>query len=114
MSIERLEASLRRFRARVSQAAMSNPPRPWQLGRLTSAELLESMLLARHLDKLALELRAEGKGHYTISSAGHEANAVLGRLTTPGDPTLLHYRSAAAQLERARQVPRVDAVSDIA
>ena len=114
MSIERLEASLSRFRKRVAHATSSSSPRPWQLGRMTSEQLIESMLLARHLDRLALQLRAEGKGHYTISSAGHEANAVLGRLTTQSDPTLLHYRSAAAQLERARQVPSIDAVTDIA
>jgi 2-oxoisovalerate dehydrogenase E1 component len=77
-------------------------------------ELLESMLLGRHLDRAAHELRAQGHGQYTICSSGHEANVVLGRLTTPSDPTLLHYRSVAAQIERARHVPGVDAVRDIA
>ncbi len=71
------------------------------------------MLLARHLDRAAHELRANGRGHYTICSSGHEANVVLGRLTTPFDPSLLHYRSAALQIERARQVPEIDPVSDI-
>jgi 2-oxoisovalerate dehydrogenase E1 component len=72
------------------------------------------MLLARHLDRAAHELRASGHGHYTICSSGHEANVVLGRLTGPGDPSLLHYRSAALQIERARQVPELDPVRDIA
>ena len=47
-------------------------------------ELFESMLLARHLDVAAHELKAQGHGHYTICSSGHEANVVLGRLTTAG------------------------------
>lgn len=72
------------------------------------------MALSRHLDVAALELRVRGVGHYTISSAGHEANVVLGRLTRPTDPSLVHYRSAALQLERARQVPSIDNVRDIA
>ncbi|MCC6214491.1 MAG: MFS transporter [Polyangiaceae bacterium] len=72
------------------------------------------MLLARHLDLAAHELRASGHGHYTICSSGHEANAVIGRLTTPDDPAIVHYRSAALQLERARQVPATDGVRDIA
>ncbi len=76
--------------------------------------LLESMLLARALDQVALELRAAGHGHYTIGSSGHESNVVLGRLTGPGDPALLHYRSAAVQIERARQVPGHDVVRHIA
>ena len=72
------------------------------------------MLRARHLDLAAHELRASGHGHYTICSSGHEANAVLGRLTRPADPAIVHYRSAAFQLERARQVPGTPAVRDIA
>jgi 2-oxoisovalerate dehydrogenase E1 component len=72
------------------------------------------MLLARHLDIAALELRVRGVGHYTIGSSGHESNVVLGRLTRVTDPSLLHYRSAALQLERARKVPGLDNVRDIA
>ena len=56
------------------------------------------------VDVAALELRVRGAGHYTIGSAGHEGNVVLGRLTRVSDPSLVHYRSAALQLERARQV----------
>jgi len=72
------------------------------------------MLRARHLDWAAHELRSTGHGHYTICSTGHEANAALGRLTRPSDPAIVHYRSAAFQLERARQVPGTHAVRDIA
>ncbi|HMJ10932.1 MAG TPA: thiamine pyrophosphate-dependent enzyme [Polyangiaceae bacterium] len=72
------------------------------------------MLLARHMDVAAHELRQAGQGHYTICSSGHEGNVVLGRLTAAGDPALLHYRSAALQIERARSKPHLDAALDIA
>jgi len=113
MSLERIQLLVTRFRERVAAARPSATPGralPPSLGQ----ELLESMLLTRHLDVLAHELRARGVGHYTICSAGHEANVVLGRLTRVTDPALLHYRSAALQLERARAVPALDGVRDIA
>ncbi|HEV8244511.1 MAG TPA: thiamine pyrophosphate-dependent enzyme, partial [Polyangiaceae bacterium] len=86
----------------------------WTLEPELGRELLESMLLARHLDLCAHELRAKNHGHYTISSTGHESNVILGRLTRPSDPSLLHYRSAALVLERARKRPERDTVLDIA
>ena len=116
MSIERLTALVGRFRQRVATLL---PGRELEAGQLAlqptdASELLESMLQARYLDVVALELRTRGHGHYTIGSSGHESNAVLGRLTRASDPSLVHYRSAALQLERARQVPGVDGVRDIA
>jgi 2-oxoisovalerate dehydrogenase E1 component len=112
MSIERLGQLLARFRREIGSATpdMESSTLAPALGR----ELLESMLLARHLDIAALELRARSAGHYTIGSSGHEANVVLGRLTRITDPTLVHYRSAALQLERSRQAPSVNGVRDIA
>jgi 2-oxoisovalerate dehydrogenase E1 component len=113
MSIERLTELVTRFRREVAAfAAKAAPAR--RLEPALARDLLESMLLSRHLDIAALELRARGSGHYTISSAGHESNVVLGRLTRVTDPSLVHYRSAALQLERARQAPGVDNVRDIA
>ncbi len=112
MSIERLNGLVARFRQEVAGTAPSAPASRFE--PTVARELLESMLLARHLDVAALELRARGAGHYTIGSSGHEANVVLGRLTRTTDPTLVHYRSAALQLERARAVPGVDGVRDIA
>jgi 2-oxoisovalerate dehydrogenase E1 component len=76
-------------------------------------EFLETLLLARHLDIAAHELRESGEGHYTIASAGHEANLVVGRLTRVSDLALLHYRSTAPYLERARQVPGIDPVKSL-
>ena len=74
--------------------------------------LFESQLLSRELDHAARTLRRRGVGYYTIGSAGHEGNAVLGRVTRPTDPAFLHYRSGALMLERARHDKTVDAVRD--
>lgn len=75
-------------------------------------ELFESQITARHLDLIARSLRARDEGYYTIGSAGHEGNVVLGRLVRHTDPAFLHYRSAALMVERSRQVPGIDAIRD--
>jgi len=113
MSLERLQQLISRFRAEVG-ATVADGPRDLPCSPETLWELLDSMLHARYLDLAAHELRASGQGHYTICSTGHECNAVLGRLTHPSDPAIVHYRSAAFQLERARQVDGGNAVRDIA
>jgi 2-oxoisovalerate dehydrogenase E1 component len=114
MSLERVRHLVARTRRIVASHAARPAREDFDLEPVAGRELLESMLLARHLDLAAHELRARGAGHYTICSSGHEANVVLGRLTRPSDPSVLHYRSAALQIERARQVPGVDPVRDIA
>ncbi len=115
MSLERMLRLVERLRAALSsEAALPSDVEPWTLDARLGVELFESMCLARHLDRAAHELRASGHGHYTICSSGHESNVVLGRLTTPADPSLIHYRSAALFVERARHAPEVDAVRDIA
>src|SRR6185503_18937725 len=65
-------------------------------------ELFASQLYCRLIDVEAHELRARNEGYYTICSAGHEGNVALGHLTAPTDPALLHYRSGAFFLARAR------------
>ncbi|MFZ5892215.1 MAG: thiamine pyrophosphate-dependent enzyme [Myxococcota bacterium] len=113
MSLERIQSLIERFRKELGRT----PPRqiaPCSLPKQLARELFTSMLTARHLDRAAHELRASGHGHYTICSSGHEANVVLGRLTTPADASLVHYRSAAFQIERARHVPEIDAIRDVA
>ena len=75
-------------------------------------EILGSQLASRHLDLAARVLRSEGKGFYTIGSAGHEANAFVAGVLRPTDPALLHYRSGAFFAERARQVPGQDPIRD--
>lgn len=71
-------------------------------------DLFDVQAGSRHLDLAARELRARGEGFYTIGSAGHEGNAAVAAALRPTDPALLHYRSGAFYLERARQVPGVD------
>ncbi|MBJ8337727.1 MFS transporter [Antrihabitans sp. YC3-6] len=67
------------------------------------AELFDAQLGSRHLDLAARSLRAEGAGFYTIGSSGHEGNAAVAGALRLTDPALLHYRSGAFFLERARQ-----------
>jgi len=114
MSLERIHELVARFRTTLANLQQPPDARAWTHGAALGRELLESMLLARHLDVAAHELKAQGHGHYTITSSGHESNVVLGRLTTPSDPALVHYRSAALQIERARYVPDADPVRAIA
>jgi 2-oxoisovalerate dehydrogenase E1 component len=76
-------------------------------------ELLDSQMTCRHLDLIARWLRAKDAAFYTIGSAGHEGNAVVGRVTRHTDPAFLHYRSGAFVVERSRKVPGIDIIRDI-
>lgn len=76
---------------------------------LDLAHLFDLQLASRHCDLAARWLRSQGKGYYTIGSAGHESNAILGLTTRPTDPALLHYRSGGFYLARAG----LDGVADI-
>ncbi|MDI9949362.1 thiamine pyrophosphate-dependent enzyme [Rhodococcus sp. IEGM 1305] len=76
-------------------------------------DLFDSQLGSRHLDLVARRLRAKGKGFYTIGSSGHEGNAVVAGALRPTDPALLHYRSGAFFLERARQVRGSNPLRDV-
>jgi 2-oxoisovalerate dehydrogenase E1 component len=112
MSLQRSRKSVQRLidiatgNVRLSAPALA-------IDHRLAVELLESQLLCRLVDLESHELRARGVGHYTICSAGHEGNVVLGRLTRTTDPALLHYRSGALYLERARQSTQVDGVRDL-
>jgi 2-oxoisovalerate dehydrogenase E1 component len=84
-------------------------------GSLTAGrgrDLLADMLRSRSLDVAARRLKASGHSYYTISSAGHELNAVLGALTRTTDPAFLHYRSGGFVMARSRQVEGIDPVAD--
>lgn len=76
-------------------------------------ELFDSQLGSRHLDLAARALGSAGLGYYTIGSSGHEGNAALAAALRPTDPALLHYRSGAFYVERARQVPGSTPLQDI-
>ncbi|MFA9445070.1 thiamine pyrophosphate-dependent enzyme [Egicoccus sp. AB-alg6-2] len=65
--------------------------------------LFEDMVRSRSLDVVAREMKAQGHGYYTISSAGHEHTAVVGALTRTTDPAFLHYRDGGFVAARARR-----------
>ncbi len=68
-----------------------------------AVELFEDQVLSRALDVAARELKKTGRSFYTISSAGHEQNVVLGALLRTSDPAFLHYRSGALMMARQRK-----------
>ncbi|MCP4093522.1 MAG: MFS transporter [Planctomycetes bacterium] len=79
--------------------------------RLTAGvafDLFADMALSRALDVAARELKKTNRSFYTISSAGHEVNVVLGSLLRPTDPCFLHYRSGALMMARSRHSPDFD------
>ncbi|MGH2456057.1 MAG: thiamine pyrophosphate-dependent enzyme, partial [Candidatus Limnocylindria bacterium] len=75
------------------------------LTALKAVELFEDMATSRALDVAARELKKTNRSFYTIGSAGHEANVVLGAQLRITDPAFLHYRSGALMMARARQLP---------
>ena len=76
-------------------------------------EVFEAQATSRHLDFVARELQQEGRGFYTIGSSGHESNALVAMALRVTDPALLHYRSGAFYVARARQAPRSTPVRDV-
>jgi 2-oxoisovalerate dehydrogenase E1 component len=98
-------------------------PRPKELRRgddplragslLTCRQALgiyRSQVESRQVDLGARNLKKDGLAFYTIGSSGHEGNASVAAALRPSDPALLHYRSGAFFLERARQLGRDDAM----
>ena len=102
----------------ASVREMQPPARP--LERLSASlspeqaiELFESQVYSRQLDFVALSLRKRGAGFYTIGSCGHEGNAAVAEAMRPTDPALLHYRSGAFFVHRAKQMGYANAVLDV-
>ena len=75
--------------------------------------LFEAQATSRHLDFVARELQQEGRGFYTIGSAGHESNALVAMALRATDPALLHYRSGGFYVARAQQVPGSTPIRDV-
>ena len=75
--------------------------------------LFEAQATSRHLDFVARELQQQGRGFYTIGSAGHESNAMVAMAARASDPALLHYRSGGFYLARAQQVPGSTPIRDV-
>ena len=80
------------------------------LSKELALALFASQCESRQLDFVARRLRAEGRGYYTIGSAGHEGNAALAAALRPTDPALLHYRSGAFFAQRCKQRAGHDAM----
>ncbi|MFI2280373.1 transketolase C-terminal domain-containing protein [Nocardia beijingensis] len=76
-------------------------------------ELFEAQATSRHLDFAARRLGATRQGYYSIGSSGHEGNAALAAALRVTDPALLHYRSGAFFVHRARRVPGLDPIRDV-
>jgi 2-oxoisovalerate dehydrogenase E1 component len=89
--------------------ARLDPDAPVREGSLLTARtavgIFEAMVASRHLDFASRDLKAQGAGYYTIGSAGHEVNAVLGELLRLDDWCFLHYRSGGLFLRRATKAP---------
>jgi 2-oxoisovalerate dehydrogenase E1 component len=75
-------------------------------------EIFEDQVTNRLLDVAARELKKRNEGFYTISSAGHENNAIIGTLLRLDDTCFLHYRSGALMLARARKLPGTNMIFD--
>ncbi|MDJ0957260.1 MAG: thiamine pyrophosphate-dependent enzyme [Arenicellales bacterium] len=82
------------------------------LDKESVVDLFESQLISRHLDFAARKLRAENKGYYTIGSAGHEGNAVLGKIFRITDMAFLHYRSGGFMAARSKLLPGSNFIHD--
>ncbi|HEY7526229.1 MAG TPA: thiamine pyrophosphate-dependent enzyme, partial [Candidatus Limnocylindria bacterium] len=74
--------------------------------------LFEDQVTSRAIDVAARELKKTNRSYYTIGSAGHENNAVLGAQLRLTDPAFLHYRSGGLFMARARQLPGSTPVFD--
>jgi 2-oxoisovalerate dehydrogenase E1 component len=68
-------------------------------------ELFEDQVTSRAIDAASRELKKTNRSFYTIGSAGHEDNAVVGAQLRITDPAFLHYRSGGFFMARARQLP---------
>lgn len=77
-----------------------------------AVHVFEAMLTSRVLDLEARHLKHRDAGYYTISSAGHEGNAVVGRLLNITDPCFLHYRSGGLMMARALKTPGENPIRD--
>lgn len=104
--LDRAEIVHQAFMARVVNGDF--PP-----GQAGTGEILPSMAveiyyaacLSRALDRTARAMQSVGQGYYTIGSSGHEGLAALAMALRPTDMAFLHYRDAAFQIARSRQLP---------
>ncbi|QDU69543.1 2-oxoisovalerate dehydrogenase subunit beta [Planctomycetes bacterium Pla86] len=102
---QRLDDYLRGATAAARPLDAEAPIAPGRrLTALQAVKLFEDQCLSRSLDVAARELKKTNDSFYTISSAGHEQNGIVGTLLRPTDPCFLHYRSGALMMSRLRQL----------
>jgi len=75
------------------------------LARDVMVDLFYSQCVSRQMDRVSRRLQARGEGFYTIGSSGHENNAAVAQALRIDDMAFLHYRSAAFQIHRSKQLP---------
>ena len=115
--VERVHQAFRRrveaadFPLRHDAAVSGARPQGLDAGELVA--MFRSQATSRHVDRMARQLRAQGVGYYTIGSSGHEGIAAVAAALRPTDMAFLHYRDAAFQVERARQVEGQAPVRDL-
>ena len=68
-------------------------------------DLFETQVMSRQMDLRARILKNQNECFYTIGSAGHEGNAVWGKVFRLTDMAFVHYRSCAFMIQRAKQIP---------
>jgi len=107
-AVNGLTASFRRVRRSADEPVFPG----CEMTQSEAVYLLESQITSRLIDYVARELKQDGKSFYTIGSAGHEGNAMVGLLTRHTDPAFLHYRSGGFYMARARKVPNETPVFD--
>ena len=100
-----LDAFLEAALAPGARLGRGDPLRPGSaLTARMAIELFEDQVLSRQLDVAARELKKTNRSFYTIGSAGHEQNAVVGAQLRIDDPAFLHYRSGGFMMSRARRL----------
>ncbi len=83
------------------------------LSNSLAISIYRSACLSRALDLKSRALQAQGQGFYTIGSSGHEAMAAVAAALKPIDMAFLHYRDAAFQIERSKQIPGQSIIWDM-
>lgn len=83
------------------------------IGAPELVDIFHSQLVSRQLDRVSRALQARGEGFYTIGSSGHEGNAAIAAAARVNDMAFLHYRDAAFQIQRSKQLPGQTPVWDM-
>ncbi|MDE0899642.1 MAG: thiamine pyrophosphate-dependent enzyme [Longimicrobiales bacterium] len=110
---EKLDAALAAAQPARHLLEDDDPVRPGSTLTATMARtLFENQFASRSTDAASRRLKARGLSYYTISSAGHEQNAIVGTQLRLNDPSFLHYRSGGFMMARSSQSPDIDPVLD--